>query len=145
MVAVVMQAPLNRIAVAIEVLPKEVCYEDALVPSVKAVQTAVGVLFEHREEGAVVLVAVIAQRPKEARAQIIVGKNKASKIGNKRLDTRPHRDEIEVWAQVPELHFRESLFQRDLRVGAISAAPHIDIDDAVFARVHIVGYEIGRA
>src|SRR2546430_11199783 len=62
MVAVVMQAPLNRIAVANEVLPKEVCYEDVLVPSVKAVQTAVGVLFEHREEGAVVLVAVIADR-----------------------------------------------------------------------------------
>ena len=107
--------------------------------SVKPVQAAVGVFLEHRKEGAVVLVAIIAQRSKEARAQIIVGKNKAAKVGNKRLDAGTHRDEIEVWAQVPELHFGESLFQRDVRVGAIGAAPHIDINDAVLARVHIVG------
>src|SRR2546428_9811509 len=109
------------------------------MPGVKPVQAAVGIFLEHREERAVVLVAIIAQRSKEARAQIIVGKNKAAKIGNKRLDAGSHRDEIKVWAQVPELHFRESFFQRDVRVSAIGAAPHIDIDDAGFARVYIVG------
>src|SRR5437899_10458202 len=95
------------------------------MPRVKPVQAAVAVFLEHREERAVVLVAIIAQRSKEACAQIIVGKNKAAKVGNKRLDAGTYRDEIEVRAQVPELHFRESFFQRDLRVRASGAAPPI--------------------
>ena len=109
------------------------------MPRVKPVQAAVGIFLEHREERAVVLVAIIAQRSKEACAQIIVGENEAAKIGNKWLDAGTNRDEIKVRAQVRQLHFRESFFQRNVCVGAIGAAPHIDIDDAVFARVYIVG------
>src|ERR1043166_3194174 len=86
-VVVVMQAALDRVALANEVLTKEICDVDVLMPGVKPVQAAVGIFLEHREEGAVVLVEIVVQRSKEARAQIIVGKNKAPKIGNKRLDT----------------------------------------------------------
>src|SRR5438132_5291596 len=105
-VVVVMQAALNRVALANEVLAKEICDVDVLMPRVKPVQAAVGIFLEHRKERAVVLVAIIAQRSKEARAQIIVGKNEAAKIGNKRLDAGAYRDEIEVRTQIPELNFR---------------------------------------
>src|SRR4030095_5687765 len=69
---------------------------------------------------------------------IVVGKEEAAKIGNKRLDTGAHRDEIEVFIHIRQFHFREGFFQRDLCVCAIGSPANIDIDHAILARVKVV-------
>src|SRR5690348_17275834 len=144
-IVVVMKAALNRVALANEVLPKDIGDVNVLMARVEAVQAAVRVLLQHREIRGVELHAIVVRRSKNARAEIVVGKDKAAEIGNKRLNARTHGNEIIVRINVEELHFTKRFFERGVPVNAIRAAPHVDVDDAVLARVEIIRHaERGR-
>ncbi len=88
-IVVVVKASLDRVALSNEVLPKDVCDVDVLMTSIEAVQTAVGVLLEHREVSGVELDAIVVKGAKDSRAEVVVGKNETAKVGNKRLDAGP--------------------------------------------------------
>ncbi len=137
-IVVVMKTSLDRVALANEVLPKDICDVNVLMARVEAIQTAVRVLLEHREVRGVELITVVVERAKHARAEIVVGKNETAKVGNKRLNTGAHGNEIVVGIEVGQLHFAKRFFERSVPVSAIRAAAHVDIDDAVLARVQIV-------
>src|SRR5215216_604565 len=91
-IVVVMKASLDRVAFANEILPENVCDVNILVARVEAIQTAVRVLLEHREVSGVELIAIVVESAKHARAEIVVGKNKSAKVGNKRLNAGAHRN-----------------------------------------------------
>src|SRR4029079_16681088 len=79
-VVVVMKAALNRVALADEILSKDVCDVNVLVARVEAIEAAVRVFFEHREVGAVELVTIVVKRAEHARAEIVIGENKPAKV-----------------------------------------------------------------
>src|ERR1041385_3290464 len=93
-IVVVMKAALDRIALANEILSKNVGDVNVLMARVEAIEATVRVLLQHREVGAIELVAIVVKRAKHARAEIVVGKNKAAEVGDKRLNPSAHRDEI---------------------------------------------------
>ena len=97
------------------------------------------VSFYTSKVGGVKLQSIIVGGAKQARAEIVVRKDEAPKVGNKRLNTGPQRNEIVVSVNVPELDFAESFFERNVRVRAVGAAADIDVHHAVFAGVQIVG------
>ena len=67
-----MQTGLNSVALANEVLPEEIGDVDVLMPRIEAIKTAVGILLEQREIAGIVLIAIVAKRAKEPRAEIVV-------------------------------------------------------------------------
>src|SRR5437870_665721 len=89
-IVVVVQAALNGEAFAYEVLSVKIGDVNILVPRVETIETAVGVLLKHRKIGRVVLITIVAERPKQTRAQIVIGKNEAAKIRNERLNACAH-------------------------------------------------------
>src|SRR2546423_12437383 len=60
-IVVVMKTSLNGVAFANEVLPKNVRDVNVLMTSVETIETAVGVLLEHREVSSVELIAVVVE------------------------------------------------------------------------------------
>src|SRR5262245_12106434 len=99
-IVVVMKTSLDRVALANEVLAEDVGDVNVLVARVEAVQTAVCVFLEHREVCAVELKTIVVESAKHARAEIVIGKNKPAKVGNKRLNTGAHRNEIVVGIEI---------------------------------------------
>src|SRR3989442_8197560 len=85
-IVVVVQPALNGEAFANEILPVKIGDVNILVPRVEAIETAVCVFFKHREISSIVLITIVAERPKQTRAKIVVGKNEAAKIRNERLN-----------------------------------------------------------
>src|SRR5689334_6147046 len=69
-IVVEMKAPLNRVALANEILTKDVCDVDVLVTRVEAVEAAISVLLEHREIRRVELHAIVVGAAENARAEI---------------------------------------------------------------------------
>ena len=96
-IVVVMKTSLNRVALANEVLPEDVCDVNVLMARVETVQTAVRVLLEHREVCGVELIAIVVKRAKHSRAKIVIGKNKTAKVGNKWLDAGAQRKRNRSW------------------------------------------------
>ena len=127
-----------------KVLTKKIRDVNVLMPRVETIQTAVGVLFEHREVHAIELKAIVVKRSEDARAEIVIGEEEAAKIGNERLNTGARRNKVEVFIHVRQFHFAECLFQREVRVRAIGAAAHVDIDDAIFTRVEVIRHAESR-
>jgi hypothetical protein len=76
----VMKAALDRVALANEILPEDVCDVNVLMTRVEAVKAAVRVLLEQREVGAVELVTIVVERAKHARAEIVVRKNQPAEV-----------------------------------------------------------------
>src|SRR5689334_9130617 len=85
-IVVVVKASLDRVALANEILPEDVGDVNVLMARVEAIEAAVRVLLEHREVRGIELIAVVAESAEYARAEIVVGKNKPAKVGNKRLN-----------------------------------------------------------
>src|ERR1044071_5585941 len=104
-IIVVVKTPLNRVALADEILPKDVGDVDVLMPRVETIETAVGILLQHREVRAVELVAIVIKRTEDARAEVVIGKDEAAKVGDKRLYTGAHGNEIVVRINVCKLNF----------------------------------------
>src|SRR5581483_1717482 len=137
-VVVIERAGLNRVALANEVLSKNIRNVNILLPPIETIQTAVRVLLELREVSEIILNVIIVGAAEDARAEVVVRKNEATKIRDKGLNTDSRRNEVKVLIHVGQLHFGKCLFQRKLRVGAIRPATHINIHYARFARVEIV-------
>ena len=97
-VVVVVKADLRRVALPPGVLPEQVRDEHGLIPEVRRVQLAVGVLLEHVEVGGVELIAIARVIPKEPNSQIRVAEDKAAKVADERLNARPNRSRVEVRA-----------------------------------------------
>src|SRR6185437_9966807 len=95
-IVVVVKAALDRVALANEILAEDVCDVNVLMARVETVETAVRVFLQHREVRAVELVTIIVERAKHARAEIVVGKNKTAEVGDERLDTSAHGNEIVI-------------------------------------------------
>ena len=110
-IVVVVKTSLDRVALADEILAKDVGDVNILMTSVEPVQAAICVLLEHREVRGVELHAIVVQRAKHARAEIVVGKDESAKIGNERLNSGAYRNEIVVGVDVSEFHFAKRLFE----------------------------------
>src|SRR4030095_6442556 len=110
-VIIEMEAALNRVTLGQEILPKNICDVNVLMASVEAIETAIGVLFEHRKVSGVVLEAIIIKRAKNTRTQVVVGKDKAAKVRHERLNPRPQRNEVIVCIHIRKFDLSESLFQ----------------------------------
>ena len=134
-IVVVERARLNRVTLLEEILPKNIRDVNILLPPIETIQAAVRVFLQLRKISRIELITVVAERSKQSRAQVVVGKNKATKIRHERLNPNPRRNKIKILVHVRQLHFRERFFQRKLRVRAIGAAPHVDIHDAGLAGV----------
>src|SRR4030095_15193073 len=106
-----MEAALNRVTFGKEILPKNICYVNVLMASVEAIETAIGVLFEHRKISGVVLHAIIIKRTENPRPKVVVGKDKAAKVRHEWLNPRPQRHEVIVCIHVRKFHLTESLFE----------------------------------
>src|ERR1051326_3741850 len=139
-----MKAALDRVTLANEILPKDVGDVNVLMARVEAVQAAVRVFLEHREVRGVELHPVVVGAAENACAEVVVGKNEAAKVGNKRLNAGAHGDEIVIRVGVEEFHFAKRFFERRVPIGAVCAAAHVDVDDAVFTRVEIIRHAEGR-
>src|SRR5215216_1329343 len=137
-IVVVVKASLDRVTLANEILPEDVCDVNILMARVEAIQSAVGVLLQHREVCGVELVAIVVERAKPARTEIIVGKNKPAEVGNKRLNTGAYRNEIVVGVEVRQLHFTKRFFERSVPVSAVRAPAHVDVDHAILACIEII-------
>src|SRR5690349_22245143 len=115
-VVVVMKAALDRVALADEILAEDVCDVNVLMARVETVEAAVRVLLQHREICAIELVTIVIKRAKHARAEIVIGKNKTAEVGDKRLNTGTHGNEIVVRVEVSQFHFAKSFFKRRVPV-----------------------------
>src|SRR5678815_560141 len=60
-VVVVMEASLDCVALMNEILAKDIRNVDILMSSIKSVQRTIRVLFQHREEGRIVLDSIVVQ------------------------------------------------------------------------------------
>src|SRR5690349_18235611 len=143
-IIVVMKAPGDRVALANEILAEDVRDVDVLMPRVETVEAAVRVLLQHRKIGAIELITIVIKRAKHARAEIVVGKNKTAEVGDKRLNTGTHGNEIVVRVEVSQFHFAKSFFKRRVPVSPICATSHVDVDNAVLTRVEIIRHAEGR-
>ena len=110
-IVVVMKTSLDRVALANEVLAKDVGDVNVLMARVEAIQTAIRVLLEHREIRGIELLSIVIESAKHARAEIVVGKNKPAEVGNKRLNAGAHRNEIVVGVYIRQLDFTKRLFE----------------------------------
>src|ERR1041385_9389166 len=100
-----MKTSLDRVALANEILAKDVCDVNVLVTSVEAIQAAVRVFLEHREIHRVELVTIVVKRAEHSRAEVVVGKNEAAEVRDKWLNARAHGNEVVVGIDVGEFHF----------------------------------------
>src|SRR6266699_2480377 len=116
-VVVVMQTALNCVALADKVLTEHVSDVDILMAGVETVQTAVRVLLQHRKVSGIELNPIVVSRAKETKTKIVIRKNEAAKIGNERLNTSTHGDEIVVCIHVPKFYFAKCLLKRNVRIG----------------------------
>src|SRR5690242_18020578 len=123
-IVVVMKAALDRVALANEILAEDVRDVDVLMTRVETVETAIRVLLQHREVRGIELVTIVIKRAKHARAEIVVGKNETAEVGNKRLDTGTHRNEIVVCVQISKFYLTECFFKRRVPVSPIRPASH---------------------
>src|SRR5436190_2427365 len=71
-IVVIKSTGLNRIAFADEILTKDIRHIHVLLSPIKSIQPAVGVFFELREIGEVVLVAIIVKATEDACPQVVV-------------------------------------------------------------------------
>src|SRR6185436_11388022 len=95
-IVVVVKTSLNRIALANKILSKDVGDVDVLMPRVETIETAVGVLLQHREICTVELIAIVIKRTEDARAEVVIGKDEPAEIGDKWLNAGAHGNEIVV-------------------------------------------------
>src|SRR6185369_4465950 len=79
-IVVVMKTSLNRVTLANEVLLENIRDVDVLMARVETVQTAVRVFLEHRKVSDVELVTIVIESTKHARAEVVIGKDKAAKV-----------------------------------------------------------------
>src|SRR3989442_3901262 len=114
-IVVVKRARLNRVTLLDEVLAKNIRNVNILLPPIESIQTAVRVLLELREVSRVELISIIVERTEYARAEIVVRKYEAAKIGDKRLNADARGNEIEILVNVRQLHFGKRFFQRKRR------------------------------
>src|SRR4029077_3056026 len=89
-VLVVVEADLDGVAGLEEILAVQIADEHLPLPVLKAVQTAIGVLVEHREVRGVVLVAIVAQVAEDADAGFLVVEDEAAEIAVEGLDAGAH-------------------------------------------------------
>ena len=82
--------------------------------------------------------AIIVSGAEKAEAKIVVGEDKATKVGNEGLYSGTHGNEIVVCVYVPQFHFAKCLFQRDMCIGAVGASSDVDVHDAILAGIEIV-------
>src|SRR6266498_2138556 len=106
-----MQASLNCVALANEILAKDVGDVDVLMARVEAIEAAVCILLQHREVSGVVLNAIVVGSAEEANAEVVIRKNEDTKIRDKWLDALPDGHKIVVCVHIPSLHFANSLFK----------------------------------
>src|SRR4051794_2065361 len=66
-IVVVMKAALDRVALADEILAKEVCDVNVLMARVETIEAAVRVFLEHGEVCTVELVTIVVKRAEDAR------------------------------------------------------------------------------
>src|SRR5690349_20464104 len=142
-IVVVMKAALNRVALAHEVLAKDVGDVDVLMACVEAVQAAVRILLEHREVSGVELHAIVVGGAEHARTEVVVGEDEAAEVRDKWLYAGAHRDEIVIRINIEKLHFAKRFFKRGVPVSATRSAAHVDVDDTVLACVQIIGHAEG--
>src|SRR5688572_9660184 len=71
-IVVVVKTSLNRVALANKILAEDIRDINILMPLIETIQTAVGILLEHREVCGVELIAVVIKRAKHSRAKIVV-------------------------------------------------------------------------
>ena len=79
-IVVVKRARLYRVAFPDEILSKNIRNVHVLMSPIKTIEAAVCVFLELREISGIVLVAIVSERTKDSRTQIVVGKDKAAKI-----------------------------------------------------------------
>src|SRR5829696_5785418 len=110
-IIVVMKAALNRVCLANKILAKDVGDVNILMARVEAIQAAVGVFLQHRKVRTIELVTIIVKRTKHARAEVVIGENEPAEVGNKRLDTGAHGNEVVIRVEVGEFHLTKRLFE----------------------------------
>src|ERR1043166_9509891 len=87
-IVVVVKTSLDRVALAYEILAKDVRDVNVLVAGVEAIQTAVRIFLEHREIRCVELVTIVFKRAEHASAEVIVGKDEAAEVGDRSEERR---------------------------------------------------------
>src|SRR5262249_17929605 len=97
---VVVVAHLGGVALGDEVLNKEIGQCHLLMPVLKGVEAAIGILLEEPEIGGVVLQAIGVQIAEQAGSRLLLQKQQAAKIAVELLHAHAQRDEIVVGAQV---------------------------------------------
>src|SRR5690349_23385274 len=85
-VVVVMKAALDRVALADEILAKDVCDVNVLMARVETVEAAVRVLLQHREICAIELVTIVIKRAEHARAEIVIGDRKSTRLNSSHVE-----------------------------------------------------------
>src|SRR6185503_9132224 len=85
-----MKAALDGVTLAEEILPKNICNVNILMPSIEAIKAAVCVLLKHGEVRRVVLQAIVIKRAKHPSPEIIVGEDEATEVRHERLYSRAH-------------------------------------------------------
>src|SRR5262249_36315284 len=85
-----MKAALDCVTLGEEILPKNICNVNVLVPSVEAIETTVRVLLKHGEVSSVVLHAIVIKRAEYASTKIVVGEDEPTEISHEWLNSRSH-------------------------------------------------------
>jgi hypothetical protein len=125
--------------VAQKILPIKVQQSHCLAPRPKEpIEPAVGVLFQHRKEGKVELVAVGFVVAEKANAGLVVHEQKAPKVGVETLNACPQTGEVVIRAQAHQPLLGEQIVHAEVGVKARLSAPNIHIHDIVLAGRHIV-------
>ena len=137
-VAIVVKTELRRVTLGQEILDIHIADIHLLIPRVKSVQIAVGILLEHIKISEVVTDAVVAQVSEETHSWLRIREDESAKIAVELLNAGPNGNKIEIRAEIVQLRLDKTFLQPNMSIEAIDSLSHVNVDQSALTSLQEV-------